>query len=89
MPVDQIQRGVTLKDYAFFLNQPQFYKVVDSLEKYQDFNVDLDTQEGRDFYVFKRQLYQLYEIQNRSVDEHEAFSFTIERENLKWLYNAN
>jgi len=71
------------------LNQPQFYKVVDSLEKYQDFNVDLDTQEGRDFYVFKRQLYQLYEIQNRSVDEHEAFSFTIERENLKWLYNAN
>lgn len=23
------------------------------------------------------------------MDEHEAFSFTIERENLKWLYNAN
>jgi hypothetical protein len=38
--------------------------------------------------VFKRQLYQLYEVQNRSAEEHEAFSFQIERENLKWLYNA-
>ena len=38
--------------------------------------------------VFKRQLYQLYEIQNRSIDEHEAFSFEIERQNLKWIYNA-
>lgn len=27
-------------------------------------------------------------MQNRSVEEHEAFSFQIERENLKWLYNA-
>lgn len=43
MPVDQIARNVVLKDYAFFLNQPQFYKVVDTLEKYQEFNVDLDT----------------------------------------------
>ena len=51
--------------------------------------MDLDTKEGRDFIVFKRQLYQLYEIQNRNVEEHEAFSFQIERENLKWLYNAN
>lgn len=33
-------------------------------------------------------MYQLYEVQNRSVEEHEAFSFQIERENLKWLYNA-
>lgn len=31
----------------------------------------------------------MYEIQNRSVEEHEAFSFQIERENLKWLWNAN
>lgn len=78
-----------MKDYAFFINQPQFYKIVDSLEKYQEMFIDLDTKEGRDFYVFKRHLYQLYEIQNRSIDEHEAFSFQIERENLKWLYNAN
>ena len=89
MPVDQIRRGVALRDYKLFLSKPQFYKVVDTLEKYQQMNIDLDTLEGRNFYVFKRQLYQLYEIQNRSVDEHEAFSFSIERENLKWLYQAN
>ena len=39
--------------------------------------------------MFKRQLYNLYEVQNRSVDEHEAFSFEIQRQNLKWLWNAN
>lgn len=50
--------------------------------------MDLDSKAGRDFIVFKRQLYQLYEISNRSVEEHEAFSFQIERENLKWLWNA-
>lgn len=89
IPVEEIQKNVRQKNYSFFLGQPQFYKIVDTMEKYQSYNVDLDTQEGRDFYVFKRQLYQLYEIQNRSVEEHEAFSFQIERENLKWLFNAN
>jgi len=49
----------------------------------------LTTQEGRDFLVFKRQLYQIYEVQNRSMDEHEAFSFDIERQNLKWLWSAH
>ena len=31
----------------------------------------------------------MYEISNRSAREHEAFSFEIERENLKWLQQAN
>jgi len=31
----------------------------------------------------------MYEVQNRSVNEHELFSFEIERNNLHWLYNAN
>ena len=56
MPIDQIKKGIKGRDYALFLNQPQFYKVVDTLEKYQEF-LDLDTEEGRQFYVFKRQLY--------------------------------
>ena len=64
-----------MRDYAFFLEFKNFYKMVDSLEKYEREVVDLNTKEGRDFIVFKRQLYQLYEIQNRSVEEHEAFSF--------------
>ena len=31
----------------------------------------------------------MYEVQNRSIDEHEQFSFQVERSNLRWLYNAN
>jgi hypothetical protein len=31
----------------------------------------------------------MYEVRNRSVHEHELYSFNVERENLKWLYRAN
>ena len=31
----------------------------------------------------------MYEVQNRSVNEHELFSFEVERSNLRWLYTAN
>jgi hypothetical protein len=80
---------IEVKDYRFFLEYKNFYKMVDTLEKYQNERVDLATAEGRSFIVFKRQLYQLYEIQNRSAAEHEAFSFALERENLKWLFKAS
>jgi len=39
--------------------------------------------------LFKRQLYQMYEVQNRSIDEHDQFSTKMERSNLRWLYQAN
>jgi len=39
------------------LNQTQFLKVVDTLNKYQQTNIDFTTQEGRDFVVFRRQLF--------------------------------
>jgi hypothetical protein len=39
--------------------------------------------------LFKRQLYKLYEVQNRSVWEHEEFSFKVERRNLRWLFDAS
>jgi hypothetical protein len=87
-PIETIIQKVEERDYRYFLANKNFLKVVDTLEKFQNNVVDLDSQAGRDFIVFKRQLYQLYEVQNRSVEEHEAFSFQIERENLKWLYNA-
>ena len=87
-PIETIITKVEERDYRYFLANKNFLKVVDTLEKFQSSVVDLDSQAGRDFIVFKRQLYQLYEVQNRSVEEHEAFSFQIERENLKWLYNA-
>jgi hypothetical protein len=31
----------------------------------------------------------MYEVQNRSVNEHELLSFEVERKNLRWLYRAN
>lgn len=31
----------------------------------------------------------MYEVQNRSIDEHEEFSMAMERKNLRWLYDAN
>lgn len=49
----------------------------------------MQSEEGKEFIVFKRQLYQMYEVQNRSIDEHNTFSLGVERKNLKWLYKAN
>lgn len=51
--------------------------------------VDTKSQAGRDFVLFKRQLYKLYEVQSRSVWEHEEFSFKVERRNLRWLFDAS
>ena len=63
--------------------------MVDTLEKFQDGFVNQQSQAGRDFVVFKKQLYQMYEVKNRSIYEHEQFSFSMERRNLKWLWDSN
>jgi len=39
-----------------------FLKVVDTLEKFEKGNVDKSTQEGKEFVLFKRQLYMMYEV---------------------------
>ena len=88
-PVETISAHVNARDYDFFLENNHFLKVVDTLQKYEQSVVDLDSQEGRDFIVFKRQLFQMYEVRNRSLQEHEAFSFEIERDNLKFLSEAS
>ena len=64
-------------------------KVVDTLEKYQQRVVNTKSESGKEFVLFKRQLYQMYEVQNRSIDEHDTFSTKLERQNLRWLYRAN
>jgi hypothetical protein len=64
-------------------------KVADTLEKFQSGMLDASSPAAKDFIVFKKQLYQMYQVSNRSVHEHELYSFTIERENLKWLMKAN
>ena len=63
--------------------------MVDSLEKFQKIMVNVYGDEGKEFILFKRQLYQMYEVQNRSKTEHAAFSLGVERKNLQWLYQAN
>jgi hypothetical protein len=77
------------KDFDFFLQQRNFLKVVDTLEKFEDGMLDQNQPSANEFALFKRQLYQMYQINNRSVHEHELFSFNIDRENLKWSYQAN
>jgi hypothetical protein len=62
---------------------------VDTLEKFEEGLLDKDSPRARDFILFKRQLYAMYEVQNRSVNEHELFSFEVERHNLNQLYQAN
>lgn len=79
----------SLKDFKFFLNNGNFLKVVDTLEKFEQGLLDKDSPRAREFILFKRQLYAMYEVQNRSVHEHELFSFEVERNNLRPLYNAN
>lgn len=51
--------------------------------------LDPASNQAKDFVVFKRELYQMYVVQSRSVHEHELFSFKIERDELKYLYQAN
>ena len=62
VPLEELMHKIEVKDYRFFLEYKNFYKMVDTLEKYQNEHVDLATADGRAFIVFKRQLYQLYEI---------------------------
>lgn len=77
------------KDYRFFLEQSNFLKVVDTLEKFEQHMLDANSTQAKDFAVFKRQLYQMYQVKNRSVHEHNLFSFQVTRDNLRWLYKAN
>lgn len=62
---------------------------MDTLEKFQEGMVDTQSTAGKNFIQFKRQLYKLYEVSNRSLLEHEAFSLKVDRRNLKQLYKAN
>jgi len=89
MPVETIVEKTEQRDFSFFLDHGNFFKVVDTLEKFEANFVNKESQDGRDFVLFKRQLYQMYEVKHRSVWEHEQFSMLVERRNLKWLQDAN
>ena len=89
IPVEQIVEKTEERDFGFFLDHGNFFKVVDTLEKFEVNMVNKESQAGRDFVLFKRQLYQMYEVRHRSIYEHEQFSLSVERRNLKWLAEAN
>ena len=88
-PVETIVEKTEKKDFSFFLDHGNFFKVVDTLEKFEQGMVNTQSKEGKEFTLFKRQLYQMYEVRHRSVWEHEQFSLNVERRNLKMLYDAN
>ena len=45
------------KDFEYFMTQGNFLKVVDTLEKYQQRVVNTQSDSGKEFILFKRQLY--------------------------------
>jgi hypothetical protein len=96
IPVETIIERSEARDYAFFMDYYRgdrngaqaFYKVVDTLEKFEKNILDRNSPAGKEFVMFKRQLYAMYEVSQRSVWEHEQFSLTVDRRNLKWLSEA-
>jgi hypothetical protein len=73
LPVSTIIAKSEIRDYDFFLQQENFHKIVHSLELFEEKMVDVTTRDGKDFVDFKRKLYKMYELRNRSVYEHDAF----------------
>lgn len=63
--------------------------MVDTLNKFEAGLLDASSPRAREFIQFKRQLYAMYEVQHRSVAEHELLSFDIRREDIHYLYKAN
>lgn len=89
MPVETIIEKTEARDFNYFLEHGNFFKVVDTLEKFETQMVNTESQAGKEFVLFKRQLYQMYEVKQRSIWEHETFSMTVDRRSLKWLHDAN
>jgi len=88
-PVETIVEKANANDYKFFLTQKNFLKVADTLERFEKDILDGDSADAKSFVLFKRRLYQMYEVQHRSIEEHELYSFNIERKNLAHSYQAN
>jgi hypothetical protein len=84
-----VQERTQIKDFEFFMEQGNFLKVVDTLEKYQAGAIDPSTSQGRDFIVFKRQLYEMYEVRHRSVWEHEQYSMQVDRSKTNLLLESS
>ena len=82
LPSDVIREKVAEEDYEFFLNQSNFLKAASSIQRYQEEMVAPNSEESRHIHVFKKNLYELYEVRHRSVDEHKHFSMVVDRRSL-------
>lgn len=87
-PVETLIEKSQQKDYSFFLQQKNFLKVADSLEKFQEC-LDLDQPESKEFILFKKKLYNTYEVQNRSTLEHTEYSGETDALHLHHLHESN
>jgi hypothetical protein len=88
IPVETIIEKYKSEDYDFFLNRGNFLKVADTLEKFGS-NLDMDHAEAKNFVLFKKKLYKLYEVRARSALEHSEFSSTIREDELIHVYDAH
>jgi len=87
-PVETIIEKYKAEDYDFFLEQGNFLKVTDSLEKFGS-NLDMDHEDAKDFIIFRKKLYKLYEVRARSSAEHALFSAEILEDELTHVYDAH
>ncbi len=87
-PVETIVQKYKAEDYDFFLEQGNFMKVADSLEKFGQ-NLDMDHEDAKDFIIFKKKLYKLYEVRARSLSEHAEFSTQVLENELSHVYDAH
>ena len=88
IPADVIVEKYKAEDYDFFLDKSNFMKVTDTLEKFTA-SLDMEHEEARDFVLFKKKLYRLYEVRSRSTAEHAIFSTQITEDELTHVYKAH
>lgn len=87
-PLETLIEKCQEKDYDFFLTQQNFYKVADTLEKFESF-LDLNSPESKEFILFKRQLYEVYEVTNRSTLEHSLYTGEIDDISIHRMKDAS
>lgn len=87
-PVETIIEKYKTEDYDFFLNKGNFMKVCDTLEKFGN-NLDMQHEDAKNFVLFKKKLYKLYEVRSRSSLEHSQFSTEILEDELTHVYDAH
>lgn len=87
-PVETIIEKYQEQDFDFFLSRGNFLKVTDTLEKFGA-NLDMAHEDAKKFVLFKKKLYQLYELRSRSSAEHTQFSTEITEEELTHVYDAH